>query len=104
MSRLLRGLLSLIKHLIKFYNHDLIPVVYEQGSLGASGDLAPLAHMCLPLLGKVYTDTGAKESTKILKKKNIKNFRLSYKEGLALLNGTQFMLSFFFGQFYNLLS
>ena len=88
--------LSLIKHLIKFYNHDLIPVVYEQGSLGASGDLAPLAHMCLPLLGKgkFYTDTGAKESSKILKKKNIKNFRLSYKEGLALLNGTQFMLSF----------
>ena len=88
--------LSLIKHLIKLYNHDLIPVVYEQGSLGASGDLAPLAHMCLPLLGKgkFYTDTGAKDSTKILKKKKIKNFRLSYKEGLALLNGTQFMLSF----------
>ena len=71
MSRLLRVRLSLIKHLIKFYNHDLIPVVYEQGSLGASGDLAPLAHMCLPLLGKgkFYTDTGAKESSKILKKR-----------------------------------
>ena len=62
--------------------------------------------MFLPLLGKGKsdTDTGVKESTKILKKKNIKNFRLSYKEGLALLNGTQFMLSFSIWSVLQLLS
>jgi len=87
---------SLVKHLIKFYNKDLIPVIYEQGSLGASGDLAPLAHMSLPLLGKgeFYSKKGITKSNKILKKEGLKLYKLSYKEGLALLNGTQFMLSY----------
>ncbi len=87
---------SLIKHLIKFYNKDLIPVIYEQGSLGASGDLAPLAHMSLPLLGRgeFYAKKGIVKSNIILKRKGLKLFKLSYKEGLALLNGTQFMLSY----------
>jgi len=87
---------SLIKHLIKFYNKDLIPVIYEQGSLGASGDLAPLAHMSLPLLGRgeFYAKKGIVKSNIILRRKGLKLFKLSYKEGLALLNGTQFMLSY----------
>mgnify|MGYP001231284740 FL=1 len=87
---------SLVKHLIKFYNKDLIPVIYEQGSLGASGDLAPLAHMSLPLLGKgdFYSKNGIKKSNIVLKKEGLKLYKLSYKEGLALLNGTQFMLSY----------
>ena len=88
--------LSLVKHLIKFYNKDLIPVIYEQGSLGASGDLAPLAHMSLPLLGKgeFYSKNGTKKSNLVLKKEDLGLYKLSYKEGLALLNGTQFMLSY----------
>ena len=87
---------SLVKHLISFYNKDLIPVIYEQGSLGASGDLAPLAHMSLPLIGKgeFYFKNSIKKSNIILNKEGLKLYKLSYKEGLALLNGTQFMLSY----------
>ena len=87
---------SLIKHLISFYNKDLIPVIYEQGSLGASGDLAPLAHMSLPLIGRgeFYSKKGIKKSKNILNKKGLNLYRLSYKEGLALINGTQFMLAY----------
>jgi len=88
--------LSLVKKLISFYNKDLIPVIYEQGSLGASGDLAPLAHMSLPLIGKgeFYYKNGTRKSKKILKNEGLETYKLSYKEGLALINGTQFMLSY----------
>jgi histidine ammonia-lyase len=76
-----------------FLNHDIVPVVYEQGSLGASGDLAPLAHLCLPLigLGEVYLNGKKMMSIDALKICGLSPVQLSSKEGLALLNGTQFM-------------
>ena len=88
--------LSLVELLIKMYNKDIIPVIYEQGSLGASGDLAPLAHLSLPLIGKgdVYYRGKIVKSKTAFKKENINLYKLSYKEGLALLNGTQFMAAF----------
>jgi len=85
-----------INRLVDFYNHDIIPVIYTQGSLGASGDLAPLAHLSLPLIGKgeVYFE-GKKESGEgILKHFKWKKINLKSKEGLALLNGTQFMSAY----------
>jgi len=85
--------LDLVERLVLFYNQDIIPLVYEQGSLGASGDLAPLSHMSLPLLGKgqVYYKNTVRESSELLKELGIQPLRLKSKEGLALLNGTQFM-------------
>ena len=82
-----------VQRLIDFLNSDIIPVVYCQGSLGASGDLAPLANMCLPLLGcgEVYADGKIVSASEILKQKGWEPIRLQSKEGLALLNGTQFM-------------
>ncbi len=87
---------STIQRLVDFYNHDVLPVVYEQGSLGASGDLAPLAHMCLPLLGKgkVRVNGEVKDAAEVLKAKGWEPLKLQSKEGLALLNGTQFMSSY----------
>lgn len=77
-------------------NHDIIPLVYEQGSLGASGDLAPLAHLCLPLLGmgEVRYHGKIMQSSDALKMAGLKPVKLESKEGLALLNGTQFMLAY----------
>ena len=88
--------LSTVWRLIDFYNHDVLPVVYEKGSLGASGDLAPLAHLSLPLLGKGEVNfRGEKISSEnILKQFNWKPIKLKSKEGLALLNGTQFMSAY----------
>ncbi len=89
--------LQTVQRLVDFYNNNILPVVFEQGSLGASGDLAPLAHLCLPLLGygEVYFE-GKKVSAKnILEKFNWKPIQLKSKEGLALLNGTQFMSAYF---------
>ncbi|WP_457609916.1 histidine ammonia-lyase [Lutibacter sp.] len=85
--------LKTVERLIDFYNNDIIPVVYTQGSLGASGDLAPLAHMALPLIGKgeVYFNNELISGGEILKKFNWDTIELKSKEGLALLNGTQFM-------------
>lgn len=85
--------LQTVQRLINFYNKDILPVIYEQGSLGASGDLAPLAHMSLPLLGKgeVYFKGEKIASAEVLKIFNWKPIVLQSKEGLALLNGTQFM-------------
>jgi len=82
-----------VQRLIDFFNEDVLPVVYEQGSLGASGDLAPLAHMSLPLLGKgeVYFEGEQVDSSIVLDKFNWEPIVLQSKEGLALLNGTQFM-------------
>ncbi|CAG5087837.1 histidine ammonia-lyase [Parvicella tangerina] len=85
--------LETVQRLIDFYNHNIIPVVYQEGSLGASGDLAPLAHMSLPLLGlgEVYYEGQKKKASEVLATKNWSPLKLKSKEGLALLNGTQFM-------------
>ena len=88
--------LQTVERLIEFFNNDIFPVVYQQGSLGASGDLAPLAHMCLPLLGLGVVDyKGERISGEELNKRfGWEPIELQSKEGLALLNGTQFMSSF----------
>ncbi|MBN8702159.1 MAG: histidine ammonia-lyase [Bacteroidetes bacterium] len=88
--------LSVVRYLQLFYNEDILPVVYNQGSLGASGDLAPLAHLCLPLIGEGEVMLNGKKikGKDILKKLGLKPIKLKSKEGLALLNGTQFMSSY----------
>jgi len=85
--------LRTVQRLLDMYNNDIIPVVYQQGSLGASGDLAPLAHMSLPLLGlgEVYYKGEVRQSAEVWKEFGWEPIRLQSKEGLALLNGTQFM-------------
>ena len=85
--------LKTVERLVDHYNHDILPVVYQQGSLGASGDLAPLAHLCLPLIGEGEVMLhGKRVSSKVaLRKMNWAPIELQSKEGLALLNGTQFM-------------
>ena len=85
-----------VQRLVDFYNHDILPVLYNQGSLGASGDLAPLAHLSLPLLGEgeVYYDGFRQPAQKVLDKMGWQPIVLQSKEGLALLNGTQFMSSY----------
>lgn len=88
--------LKTINRLIDFYNNDIYPIVYTQGSLGASGDLSPLAHLSLPLIGKgkvIYKDK-IYDSETILKKFGWEKIELQSKEGLALLNGTQFMSAY----------
>jgi histidine ammonia-lyase len=84
-----------VERLVTFYNKKIIPLVYEQGSLGASGDLAPLAHLSLPLLGMGQVrvkgiETRGSELEGVF---GLKPIELKSKEGLALLNGTQFMLA-----------
>jgi histidine ammonia-lyase len=85
-----------IQRLVHFYNEHMLPVVYEQGSLGASGDLAPLAHLSLPLLGKgkVRWKGNTMAASDALQSQGLKALPLHAKEGLALLNGTQFMSSY----------
>ena len=85
-----------VQRLIDFYNNDIFPVIYTQGSLGASGDLAPLAHLSLPLLGEgeVYVDGFRQPASKVLAKFGWEPIVLQSKEGLALLNGTQFMSAY----------
>ena len=85
-----------VQRLIDFYNNDIFPVIYTQGSLGASGDLAPLAHLSLPLLGEgeVYVDGFRQPASKVLEKFGWEPIVLQSKEGLALLNGTQFMSAY----------
>ncbi len=88
--------LSTVERLIYLFNNNIFPVVYQQGSLGASGDLAPLAHLSLPLIGEgeVY-ENGIKIGAKELNQKHqLVAIELRSKEGLALLNGTQFMSSY----------
>lgn len=94
--------LETVNRLVDFFNNDILPVIYTQGSLGASGDLAPLAHLSLPLLGKgkVYFENKIDDADKILQKFNWQPIQLEAKEGLALLNGTQFMSAY---GVYNLL-
>lgn len=88
--------LQTVERLVDFFNHDILPVVYQQGSLGASGDLAPLAHMCLPLLGmgEVCYEDVKQPAADVLKELNLEPIQLKSKEGLALLNGTQFMSAY----------
>ena len=82
--------------LVDFYNHKIHPVVYEQGSLGASGDLSPLAHLCLPLIGMGEVRIGGEKwpADKALRHFGLRPVVLQSKEGLALLNGTQFMSAY----------
>lgn len=85
-----------IQRLMDLHNNDVIPVVYTQGSLGASGDLAPLSHLCLPIIGmgEVW-HAGEKKPTAVVEKAlGWQPVPLKSKEGLALINGTQFMLSY----------
>ncbi len=84
-----------VERILDFYNNNVLPIVYEQGSLGASGDLSPLAHLFLPLLGlgDVRYEGKKYHASEILKKFNWQAINLKSKEGLALLNGTQFMSS-----------
>lgn len=88
--------LCTVQRLVDFFNEDVLPVVYQQGSLGASGDLSPLAHMCLPLigLGEVEYKGQIVKADEVLKEKGWEPIELKSKEGLALLNGTQFMSSY----------
>ena len=88
--------LETVMRLVDFYNNNIIPVVFTQGSLGASGDLAPLAHLSLPLFGegKVYYKGKKVSGKSILRKFEWSKIKLKSKEGLALLNGTQFMTAY----------
>ena len=88
--------LKTVELLIHFYNNDILPVVYKQGSLGASGDLVPLAHLSLPLMGegKVKYQNEIFSGNEILKKFGWQAIKFQAKEGLALLNGTQFMSAY----------
>lgn len=92
--------LATVERMLKFIELDLIPVVPEQGSVGASGDLAPLSHLFLPLLGEGefwVSETGQDDkivpAASLLKKHGLAPMELHAKEGLALINGTQFILS-----------
>ncbi|MEG1899276.1 MAG: histidine ammonia-lyase [Bacteroidales bacterium] len=88
--------LETVQRLVDMFNNGVYPVVYQQGSLGASGDLAPLANMCLPLLGLGEVNYKGKKhvAAEVNKIFGWEPLTLASKEGLALLNGTQFMLSF----------
>lgn len=85
-----------VERLVDMFNNNIVPVVYEQGSLGASGDLSPLAHMCLPLLGlgEVEIDGEVVSGEEMMQKMGWEPIALCSKEGLALLNGTQFMSAY----------
>lgn len=84
--------LKTVERLVQMFNENIIPVVYQQGSLGASGDLAPLAHLALPLIGEgeVLVDGKIIDSSA----SNLEPIELKAKEGLALINGTQFMSAY----------
>jgi histidine ammonia-lyase len=88
--------LQTIERLIYFYNNDVYPVVYQLGSLGASGDLAPLAHLSLPIIGEgeIEVNGSVIPTANFYSDKNLESISLQSKEGLALLNGTQFMSAY----------
>lgn len=88
--------LQTVQRLVDFYNLDMLPVVYQQGSLGASGDLAPLSHLCLPILGEgeVFFQGKKMPAKEALQIAGLTAQTLKSKEGLALINGTQFMSSY----------
>ena len=87
---------EVVQRLIDFYNEGVLPVIFELGSLGASGDLAPLAHLSLPLigLGEVWYEGRRQRADVVLKLKGWTPLRFQAKEALALLNGTQFSASY----------
>ena len=82
-----------VQRIIDFFNNDVLPIVYDRGSLGASGDLAPLANLFLPLIGvgDVYYKGQKRDAMDVLDEFGWEPVKLMSKEGLALLNGTQFM-------------
>lgn len=88
--------LATVQRLVDFYNHDILPVIYTQGSLGASGDLAPLAHLALPLIGEgeVWHNNQKISTQALYKELGWTSLTLQSKEGLALINGTQFMSAY----------
>lgn len=94
--------LETVKRLVMMFNEDILPIIYTQGSLGASGDLAPLAHLALPLIGEGFVNYKNEEisAATLFKKMDWTKITLQSKEGLALLNGTQFMSAY---GVYNLL-
>ncbi len=85
-----------VQRLADFFNQRILPVVYEQGSLGASGDLAPLSHLSLPLIGmgEVYFQGKKQSAGTVLQSLGWQPLELQSKEGLALINGTQFMAAY----------
>ncbi|OHU84399.1 MULTISPECIES: histidine ammonia-lyase [Pseudoalteromonas] len=87
--------LEVVERMLAFIEHDLIPVVPEQGSVGASGDLAPLSHLFLPLIGEgeFWHGDNTIPAAQALKEHGLEPLELHAKEGLALINGTQFILS-----------
>ena len=87
---------QLVQRLVLFYNEGILPVIYQLGSLGASGDLAPLAHLSLPLIGEgeVWHGGRKRPAADVLLEMGLEPLRLASKEGLALLNGTQFSLAY----------
>ena len=87
--------LEVIERILFFIENDLLPVVPAQGSVGASGDLAPLSHLFLPLIGEgeFWVNDHRSHAVKVLKQHNLKPLKLLAKEGLALINGTQFILA-----------
>ena len=87
--------IATVRRILDFYNNGVLPVVYDRGSLGASGDLAPLANLFLPLigLGEVRFGDERKPAAEVCKHFGWEPIKLQSKEGLALLNGTQFMSS-----------
>lgn len=88
--------LATVQRLVDFYNHDILPIIYTQGSLGASGDLAPLAHLALPLIGEgeVWYQEEKIKTEVLYRQLGWEALRLQSKEGLALINGTQFMSAY----------
>nr|WP_245234906.1 histidine ammonia-lyase [Tamlana crocina] len=87
--------LEVVERIIYFIENDLLPVVPEQGSVGASGDLAPLAHLFLPLIGEGEFWVGSEivPARRVLRTFDLEPLQLAAKEGLALINGTQFILA-----------
>ncbi len=101
--------MEIIDRILWHIENDVIPVVPEQGSVGASGDLAPLSHLFIPLIGegKVYFENEIQPSSEVLKKHHLEPVKLHPKAGLALINGTQFIAAhavFVVDKLYNCLS
>lgn len=88
--------LDTVQRLVDFFNRDVYPIVYMQGSVGSSGDLVPLAHLCLPIVGLGEVEYQGRRMTggELLKEMGWEPIQLASKEGLALLNGTQNMEAF----------
>lgn len=97
LNALLKGLsgirLEVLERLLWMVNEDVIPVIPQQGSLGASGDLAPLSHLVLAVIGEgeVFVNGGKHQSHEIFEQRELPKIELQAKEGLALINGTQAM-------------